>query len=106
MFKKYYKNEPRGLNELLSRFVSYGQTFEDFILFCVFYDLDKGFYIDVGANDPATFSTTKAFYLRGWNGINIEPLPDKFFLLKKYRTRDINLQMGAGRKQGNATLIN
>lgn len=45
---------------------------------------------------------TKAFYDRGWNGINIEPLVDKYKLLCKYRARDINLNLGAGRKKENA----
>jgi hypothetical protein len=47
---------------------------------------------------------TKAFYDRGWNGINIDPLPNKYLLFKKYRIRDINLQLGAGDKEGNATM--
>ena len=32
----------------------------------------------LGANDPNIISVTKAFYLRGLYGINIEPLPNKF----------------------------
>lgn len=70
----------------------------------MFYDKDRGFYIDVGANDPNFISVTKAFYERGWYGINIEPLPFKFELLKKFRTRDINIQIGVGKEKGNATL--
>ena len=45
---------------------------------------------------------TKAFYDRGWNGINIEPLKDKYDLLLKYRPRDINLNLGVGKKRENA----
>ena len=48
---------------------------------------------------------TKVFYDRGWSGINIEPLPNKIKLLEKYRPRDNNLQLGAGNKEGNATLL-
>ena len=76
-----------------------------FILYYLFYDISKGFYIDIGANDPNFYSVTKAFYETGWSGINIEPLPNKFSLLKKFRKRDINLQLGAGNKEGNATLL-
>ncbi len=47
---------------------------------------------------------TKAFYLRGWYGINIEPLPDKYKMLVKERPRDINLEFGAGNIEGNASL--
>ena len=72
-------------------FRSYSQYYEDIILFFIFYNVENGFYIDVGANDPNIISVTKAFYLRGWNGINIEPLPHKYKLLLNERKRDINL---------------
>ena len=38
------------------------------ILFTIFYDIKNGFYIDIGANDPNSYSDTKAFYLRGGMG--------------------------------------
>ena len=90
--------------EELRNFTSYSQCYEDLILFKIFNDVAKGFYIDVGANDPDVFSVTKAFYLKGWNGINIEPLPDKFNSLLQKRPNDINLQMGAAENEGNSTL--
>ena len=93
------------LNLLLSNFVSYSQHFEDFILFYVFYDIPRGFYIDVGAHDPNFISVTKAFYMRGWIGINIEPIPEKHKLFQRFRSRDINLQIGAGEKEGNSTFL-
>jgi FkbM family methyltransferase len=85
-------------------FTSYSQFLEDLILYNVFYDVQNGFYIDIGANDPNAISVTKNLYIRGWYGINIEPLPDKFQELVKFRKRDINLQIGAGKMNGNATL--
>ena len=100
------KNKLRKRFDLeLNDFISYSQYFEDLILFCVFYDIKNGFYIDVGANDPNIFSVTKTFYLRGWNGINIEPLPNEYQALVKYRTRDLNLKIGASDKEGNSTLF-
>ena len=86
-------------------FTSYSQFYEDLILFCIFYDVKNGFYIDVGANDPNHISVTKAFYLRGWNGVNLEPLPDKYELLLKERKRDLNLQIGVGNEKGNFSLL-
>lgn len=59
-----------------------------------------GFYIDVGAHEPINGSVTKAFYDRGWNGINIEPITTSFELLKAARLRDINLQLCAGAENG------
>jgi hypothetical protein len=55
------------------RFISYAQNFEDVMLWRALKGLKKGFYIDVGAHDPEVDSVTKAFYDRGWCGINIEP---------------------------------
>ena len=82
------------------RFESYAQFLEDLILHCALKDVDKGFYIDVGANDPTADSVTKFFYDRGWHGINIEPLPDKCALLAEMRPRDINLCIGLSNKHG------
>lgn len=94
----------KNLKEEISKFITFSQVLEDLILFCVFYDIKKGFYIDIGANDPNSNSVTKAFYLRGWNGINIEPLPDKFKALLFNRKRDINLNICVGKDEGIGTL--
>ena len=88
------------------RFESYAQFLEDLILYCALKDVDKGFYIDVGASDPTQLSVTKFFYDRGWHGINIEPLPDKCALLAEKRPRDINLCVGLGSKRGKLEIFN
>jgi FkbM family methyltransferase len=56
----------------------------------------NGFYIDVGAAWPDEHSVTKAFYDRGWRGINIEPNLIHFASLREQRARDINLQVAVG----------
>lgn len=71
-------------------FISYASNFEDVLLNRIFHDVEHGFYIDIGADHPTFSSTTKSFYDRGWNGINIEPSPN-FTLIEKERPRDINL---------------
>ena len=85
-------------------FISYAQNLEDVMLWRALKHVEKGFYIDVGANDPSTDSVTKAFYERGWHGINIEPLPSHHADLQKERPRDINLQYAAGRSRGEIKL--
>jgi FkbM family methyltransferase len=97
------KNEENKFTKKLYGFIPYSQCLEDLILFSVFYDVENGFYIDIGANDPNMISVTKNFYIRGWYGINIEPLPDKYQALNKFRKRDINLQIGAGKMKENGT---
>ncbi len=81
-------------------FISYAQNYEDVILWRALKHIECGFYIDVGANDPEIDSVTKAFYDRGWRGINLEPIAQWFIRLKEDRQRDINLQMAAGDKKG------
>ena len=90
-------------NKELYEFKSFSEYFEDFILYVLLLDIKNGFYIDIGAYDPNKVSVTKAFYLRGWNGINIEPLPNQFKLFEKERPKDINLQMVIGNNEGNVT---
>lgn len=79
---------------------TYAQDKEDLILWQILEDVDHGFYIDVGANSPDIYSVTKLFYENGWNGINIEPLPDMFNKLMARRERDYNLNVGIGARRG------
>ena len=105
-FKSNFKNKnDNPIMKIYGKFQSYSEQYEDLILYGVFYDKNEGFYIDVGANSPTISSVTKAFYERGWNGINIEPLlqyAGKELILE--RPRDINLAVCAGEKEGKATL--
>ncbi|MGJ7914360.1 FkbM family methyltransferase [Massilia sp. LXY-6] len=86
------------------RFISYAQNNEDVLLWRALGDLQHGFYIDVGANDPVEHSVTKAFYDAGWNGINIEPLPAHIAAFGEQRPRDVNLAIAAGSRDGELTL--
>ena len=72
---------------------SYSQEGEDLILSRLFGDRMDGFYIDVGAHHPKRFSNTYYFYLRGWRGINIDPMPGSMQIFNKLRKRDINLEI-------------
>ena len=63
-------------------------------------NVKHGFYVDVGAQDPVKDSVTKAFYERGWRGINLEPVQHYYELLIQHRPEDVNLQIAAGNKAG------
>lgn len=73
--------------------ISYAQNYEDVILMRALRGVERGFYIDVGAQHPIVDSVTKAFYEKGWQGINIEPVPHWHGLLLQDRPRDINLKV-------------
>lgn len=85
-------------------FISHAQNREDVLLWRALKHVKKGFYVDVGANHPSHDSVTKAFYDRGWSGINIEPLQAHFEELQRVRLRDINLQLAAGNAEGELDL--
>ncbi len=84
-------------------FISYASNFEDVLLNRVFSAQQNGFYVDIGAAHPVFSSTTKAFYDRGWHGINVEPGPS-INLIKDQRTRDINVQAAITDRDGEITL--
>ena len=99
---KYHAYLVRIKNNFLDGYAlkSYSQEGEDIVLHRIFETQKGGFYVDVGAFHPKRFSNTYFFYKRGWMGINIEPNPDNFKLFKRYRKRDINLQIGISDKEG------
>lgn len=87
-----------------SGIISYAQNREDVLLWRALHDVEDGFYIDVGAQDPSHHSVTRAFYDQGWRGINIEPAAGYFDKLCAERPRDLTLQVAIGDRTGWATL--
>lgn len=77
---------------------------EDVILYHVLHDVSDIFYIDVGSNDPWSYSVTKLFYDKGAHGINIDPLPEMVDLCEADRPRDINLCVGCGAERNKTQL--
>jgi len=88
----------------MSPFISYAQNFEDVVLWRSLKQVKKGFYVDVGAQDPQVESVTRAFYERGWSGINIEPVDEYFNKLNQARPHDTNLNVAVGGVSGLRTL--
>jgi FkbM family methyltransferase len=80
--------------------ISYAQNREDVVLARAFRGQTAGFYVDVGAAHPTDHSVTKHFYDLGWSGINIEPHPEFFRLLRTRRPRDVNLNVGISDREG------
>ena len=84
----------------MTKFISYAQNLEDVMLWRAFKDIPDGFYIDCGAAWPEYHSVTKAFYDRGWRGINVEPNPHLFQQLRRSRPNDINLSCAVANRTG------
>lgn len=85
--------------------ISYAQNFEDVMIARLFPRDYRGFYIDVGAAHPVHLSVTKHFYDAGWQGVNVEPLPDFHQRLAAARPRDVNLQAVIGTAHGQRTFF-
>jgi FkbM family methyltransferase len=95
----------RQRSRLFDAFVSYAQNGEDVLLFRVLSEVGRGFYIDVGAQGPTGDSVTRAFYERGWRGINIEPTETDFAALAEARPGDVNLNVAVADQAGERTFF-
>lgn len=116
MIKKYLCNKMKNKNSwkyiinkcksiLSAEEITYSQNCEDIIL-DVLSNKNKGVYVDIGAHHPIRFSNTFRLYLKGWNGINIDPLPNVMNVFNEYRPDDINLNIGVSNKCGTLTYYN
>ena len=85
-------------------FKSYAQNFEDVMLHRALGNVDFGFYIDVGAQDPDIDSVSKAFFDRGWRGIHIEPVPEYAERLRAARPGDTIIEAAASNVVGTTAL--
>jgi FkbM family methyltransferase len=72
--------------------IAYGQNAEDVVLRRALRDVEEGFYIEVGANDPTVLSISRAFYDAGWRGIAIEPVESLADRFREARPRDLVVQ--------------
>ncbi|UOV08193.1 FkbM family methyltransferase [Pseudoxanthomonas sp. F37] len=81
-------------------FISYAQNFEDVMLHRALHGVKKGFYVDIGAQDPCNDSVTKAFYDMGWSGINVDPARHWFERLVQERAHDTNLCVAVSDRAG------
>lgn len=57
----------------MTELVSYAQNFEDVMLWRALRDVERGRYVDVGAQSPSQDSVSRLFYERGWRGTHVEP---------------------------------
>ena len=83
--------------------IIFSQEGEDITLKRLFLNQKNGFYVDVGAHHPFRFSNTFFLYKSGWRGINIDANPLSIQLFEKYRSDDINLNIGVSNIDENLT---
>ncbi|WP_412526690.1 FkbM family methyltransferase [Burkholderia lata] len=75
---------------------SYAQNFEDVMLWRALKHIERGFYIDIGAQDPRIDSVSLLFYEQGWRGMHVEPTPYYAEALRRGRPDETVLQAAVG----------
>ena len=81
---------------------SFSQCGEDMILDTIL-GKTKGFYVDIGANNPIVQSNTMYFYKKGWNGINLDATPGSMAAFNTIRNRDTNLEIAISSEEREMT---
>ena len=78
----------RLINRIFSMPYGFSGDGEDIIVRKYLSGIENGFYIDIGAHYPILGSNTFAFYLHGWSGLCIDPLPGLKRIYAFWRPRD------------------
>ena len=60
----------------------------------------RGFYIDVGAQDPIVDSVSMGFYEEGWRGVHVEPVASYAARLRAQRPDELVVQAALGAQRG------
>jgi FkbM family methyltransferase len=84
----------------MEKLISYAQNFEDIILWRALSHVERGRYVDVGAQSPDTDSVSRLFHARGWNGVHVEPTPAYANQLRERRADEVVLQVAVSDKPG------
>jgi len=85
-------------------FTTYAQNFEDVMLWRALRHVEKGCYVDVGAQHPVIDSVSKAFHEHGWRGIHVEPVPEYARLLRQDRPDEVVLEVALSDIEGTLEL--
>ena len=83
---------------------SFSSDGEDYVLSKILGGIKNGNYIDIGANHPILHSNTFSFYLRGWRGVCVDPIPSLVNKFRFYRSDDVFLSAGLDSNGSNKSL--
>lgn len=90
IFQMYTRNVPRKVypNELLKSHRCNSQDGQDYFVYYEYFSgrNQSGWFAEIGANDGITFSNCYLLETKGWTGLAVEPLINKFEILKKTRS--------------------
>ncbi len=76
----------------------------DVIIENIFRNINNGFYIDVGCQNPIKNNNTYLLYKKGWRGLNIDLDNDNINLFNIARPKDHNINVAVSSEIGEADL--
>ncbi|MDO8967465.1 FkbM family methyltransferase [Algoriphagus sp.] len=76
--------------------ISFSKSGEDLVLAKILQKYKSGYFVDVGCWDPINYSNTYYFYLRGFQGICIDPNPRLVDEYRLIRPKDRFILSGVG----------
>jgi len=90
ILNKIYLNLQNIYKKIILQDKYYSFSGVDIVLKKIFYQQEKGFYIDVGCQNPIKNNNTYLLYKKGWEGINIDLDKDNINLFNSARPKDSN----------------
>ena len=90
ILNKIYLNLQNFYKKIILRDKYYSFSGVDIVLKKIFYQQEKGFYIDVGCQNPIKNNNTYLLFKKGWEGINIDLDKDNIDLFNSARPKDSN----------------
>jgi len=90
ILNKIYLNLQNFYKKIILQDKYYSFSGVDIVLKKIFYQQEKGFYIDVGCQNPIKNNNTYLLYKKGWEGINIDLDEDNINLFNSARPNDSN----------------
>ena len=82
---------------------TYALLGEDRLLSALLRNVKPGFYVDVGANEPARQSNTFALYKKGWRGLTIDANPAMAAWHRRLRPADIQVHAAVSDRETEVT---
>jgi len=73
---------------------SFSSDGEDYVLSKWLDGMEKGIYIDIGAHRPIKGSNTFYFWLKGWRGVLVDPIPGNKITWQLLRSGDLIYNCG------------
>jgi len=103
-FHRFFLNLKLIHKKIISKKNYYSFSGVDVIIENIFRNKQKGFYVDVGCQNPIKNNNTYLLYKKGWFGLNIDLDKDNIDIFNVSRPNDENINTAISNKVGQTDL--